>query len=56
MSLEEVRNYLNTIRRDFSSKPLDEHSVKDNPLEQYFQIPMLLVFQLSINRENLLLE
>ncbi len=35
MSLEEVRNYLNTIRRDFSSKPLDEHSVKDNPLEQY---------------------
>ena len=35
MGIEEVRNYLNTIRRDFSSKALDEQSVKDNPFEQY---------------------
>ena len=35
MGLEEVRNYLNTIRRDFSSQPLDNQSVKDNPFEQY---------------------
>ncbi len=35
MGLEEVRNYLNTIRRDFSSKPLDGQSVKDDPFEQY---------------------
>ena len=35
MSLEEVKNYLNSIRRDFADHPLDEISVKDNPFEQY---------------------
>lgn len=35
MSLEEVKNYLNSIRRDFADRPLDESSVKDNPFEQY---------------------
>ncbi len=35
MSLEEVRNYLNTIRRDFADRPLNENSVADNPFDQY---------------------
>ncbi|MDF1672918.1 MAG: pyridoxamine 5'-phosphate oxidase [Vicingaceae bacterium] len=32
---EDVQNYLNEIRRDFSGKPLDEQSVKKNPIEQF---------------------
>ncbi len=35
MSLEEVKNYMNQIRRDFSDKPLNENTVKSNPLDQY---------------------
>ena len=35
MSLEEVKNYLNSIRRDFSNRPLSEDSVHKNPFEQY---------------------
>lgn len=35
MSLEEVKNYMNTIRRDFSDRPLNEDSVKVNPFDQY---------------------
>ncbi|MBL1280754.1 MAG: pyridoxamine 5'-phosphate oxidase [Fluviicola sp.] len=35
MSLEEVKNYMNSIRRDFADRPLNENSVKDNPFEQY---------------------
>lgn len=35
MSLEEVKNYINSIRRDFSNKPLNEESVNKNPIEQY---------------------
>ena len=35
MSLEEVRNYLNSIRRDFSSRPLDDNSIKNDPFDQY---------------------
>ena len=32
---EDVQNYLNEIRRDFSGKPLDENSIKQNPVEQF---------------------
>ncbi len=35
MSIEEVRNYLNVIRRDFANRPLTEDSVKKDPVEQY---------------------
>jgi pyridoxamine 5'-phosphate oxidase len=33
--MEEIINYLNTIRRDFSGKPLDEKGVLKNPMEQF---------------------
>ncbi|KAB1064929.1 pyridoxamine 5'-phosphate oxidase [Salibacter halophilus] len=33
--IEEVSNYLNEVRHDFSKQKLDEASVKDNPIEQY---------------------
>jgi pyridoxamine 5'-phosphate oxidase len=33
--IEEVSNYLNEVRHDFSKQKLDEGSVKDNPIEQY---------------------
>ncbi|NQX97291.1 MAG: pyridoxamine 5'-phosphate oxidase [Flavobacteriales bacterium] len=32
---EDIVNYLNEIRRDFSGKPLTENSVHKNPIEQY---------------------
>lgn len=32
---EDIVNYLNEIRRDFSGKPLEEGSVDKDPLEQY---------------------
>jgi len=32
---EEIVNYLNVVRRDFSGKPLTEGSVHENPIEQY---------------------
>lgn len=32
---EDIVNYLNEIRRDFSGKPLTEDSVHKNPIEQY---------------------
>ena len=35
MSLDDVRNYLNTIRRDFSSQSMDDQQLKDNPFDQY---------------------
>ena len=35
MSLEDVRNYINTVRRDFASKPLDRTVLKDDPFEQF---------------------
>ncbi len=35
MSLEEVKNYMNSIRRDFADRPLNEASVKENPFDQY---------------------
>ena len=35
MSLEEVRNYINSIRRDFSSKALNEAMLNDDPFKQF---------------------
>ncbi len=35
MSLEEVKSYMNSIRRDFADRPLNESSVKENPFDQY---------------------
>ena len=35
MGIKEVRDFLNIKRRDFSNKPLDDKSVKENPFEQY---------------------
>lgn len=35
MSLEDVRNYVNSVRRDFASKPLDESSLKADPFNQF---------------------
>lgn len=35
MSLEDVRNYINSVRRDFAAKPLDSASLKSDPFEQF---------------------
>ena len=35
MSLEEVRSYMNQIRREFADRPLSEDSVKEDPFKQY---------------------
>lgn len=35
MSLEEVRNYINSVRRDFAAKPLTRQDLDENPLEQF---------------------
>jgi pyridoxamine 5'-phosphate oxidase len=35
MSIDKVKNYINTIRRDFANKPLEDNMVMDNPMEQY---------------------
>ncbi len=35
MSLEEVKSYINSIRRDFADRPLNESAVSKNPFEQY---------------------
>lgn len=35
MSLEEIRNYINEVRRSFSDKPLQENSVLPNPFDQF---------------------
>ena len=37
MSLEEVRNYINSIRRDFANRPLDESGLLSNPFDQFAQ-------------------
>ncbi|MCF8256887.1 MAG: pyridoxamine 5'-phosphate oxidase [Flavobacteriales bacterium] len=37
MSLEEVRNYINTVRRDFANRPLTESSIVADPFEQFAQ-------------------
>lgn len=35
--MEEIRNYLNSVRRDFSSKPLEEKGVEESPFDQFKQ-------------------
>lgn len=35
MSLEEVRNYINTVRREFANKPLSKADLHENPMEQF---------------------
>ena len=35
MSIDKVKNYINTIRRDFANKPLEDNMVKDDPMDQY---------------------
>lgn len=35
MSIDKIKNYVNTIRRDFANKPLEDNMVKDNPMDQY---------------------
>ena len=35
MSLEEVRNYINSIRRDFADRPLNEQVLAQDPFEQF---------------------
>lgn len=37
MSLEEVRNYINSIRRDFANRPLDESGLRGDPFDQFAQ-------------------
>lgn len=37
MSLEEVRNYINGIRRDFANRPLEEASLNTDPFHQFAQ-------------------
>ncbi len=33
--IEEVSNYLNSVRHDFSNKPFDESDASDNPMHQF---------------------
>ncbi len=33
--MEELKNFVNSIRRDFAGKPLNEDSVDANPFKQY---------------------
>ncbi len=35
MSLEEVRNYINSIRRDIANRPLNRAQLHDDPMEQF---------------------
>ena len=35
MSIDKVKNYINTIRRDFANKPLEDNMVKSDPMDQY---------------------
>jgi pyridoxamine 5'-phosphate oxidase len=37
MSLEEVRNYINSIRRDFANRPLEESCLLGDPFDQFAQ-------------------
>ncbi|MGE0561929.1 MAG: pyridoxamine 5'-phosphate oxidase [Flavobacteriales bacterium] len=46
--MEEIRNYLNAIRRDFADKPLSEESVNVNPFMQFS-----LWFEESVNAQLL---
>jgi pyridoxamine 5'-phosphate oxidase len=33
--MEELRNYINSVRRDFANRPLDENLLSDNPYEVF---------------------
>ncbi len=35
MSIEDIRNYINSIRRDFASKPLERSLLNEDPFEQF---------------------
>ena len=35
MSIDKIKNYINTIRRDFADKPFSEDMAEDDPLKQY---------------------
>jgi len=48
MSFEELRTYINTLRRESSDKPLDEQHVCSNPLEQF-----ALWYEESVNTQAL---
>jgi pyridoxamine 5'-phosphate oxidase len=37
MSLEEVRSYINSVRRDFADRPLNEQVLAADPFEQFAQ-------------------
>ena len=48
MSFEEIRSYVNSLRRESSDKPLDENAVKQNPLDQF-----ALWYEESVNTQAL---
>ena len=48
MSLEEIRSYMNQVRRDFADRPLTEESVESNPFKQY-----AVWFEEAVNSEIL---
>ncbi len=48
MSLEEIRSYMNQVRRDFADSPLTEESVESNPFKQY-----AVWFEEAVNSEIL---
>ena len=48
MSLEEIRGYMNQVRRDFADRPLTEESVESNPFKQY-----AVWFEEAVNSEIL---
>ncbi|MBM78761.1 MAG: pyridoxamine 5'-phosphate oxidase [Crocinitomicaceae bacterium] len=48
MSIDKVKNYISSVRRDFANKPLEDSMVKDNPIDQY-----ALWFQEAISSEVL---
>ena len=35
MSIDKIKNYINTVRRDFADKPFSEEMAEDDPLKQY---------------------
>ena len=35
MSIDKIKNYINTVRRDFADKPFSEEMADDDPLKQY---------------------
>ena len=35
MSIDNVKNYISTVRRDFADKPFSEDMASDDPFQQY---------------------